>query len=58
MVPATFGEFGISKNPESFAADNYRIYFTDKNRGAVLRLSMDGVTDIAGKGCLTFSLII
>ena len=54
MVPATFGEFGISKNPESFAADNYRIYFTDKNRGAVLRLSMDGVTDIAGKGMSDF----
>lgn len=54
MVPATFGEFGISKNPESFAADNYRIYFTDKNRGAVLRLSMNGVTDIAGKGMSDF----
>lgn len=54
MVPATFGEFGISKNPESFAADNYRIYFADKNRGAVLRLSMNGVTDIAGKGMSDF----
>lgn len=54
MVPATFGEFGISKNPESFAADNYRIYFADKNRGAVLRLSMNGIVNIAGKGMTDF----
>ena len=30
------GDYGISKNPESFAVDNYRAYFTDKQRGAVL----------------------
>lgn len=54
MVPATFGEFGISKNPESFAADNYRIYFADKNRGAVLRLSMNGIVNIADKGMTDF----
>ena len=29
------GEFGISKNPESFAAYGYRKYFTDKNRNTV-----------------------
>ena len=54
MVPATFGEFGIGKNPESFAIDNYRVYFTDKNKGAVLRLSMDGITNIAEKGMSDF----
>ncbi len=27
------GDFGISNNPESFAADNYRVYFTDKQKG-------------------------
>ena len=29
------GEFGISKNPESFAVYGYRKYFTDSNQGAV-----------------------
>jgi hypothetical protein len=41
------GEYGISKNPESFASSSYRAYFTDKQRGAVLRLSMDGITPIS-----------
>jgi len=44
------GEFGISQNPESFASESYRIYFTDKNRGAVLRLSQDGLTPISDAG--------
>lgn len=44
------GEFGISKNPESFASYGFRAYFTDKARGAVLRLSMDGLTDISRNG--------
>ena len=44
------GEYGISKNPESFASHAYRIYFTDKARGAVLRLSRDGLTNIAQNG--------
>ena len=44
------GDYGISKNPESFASDSYRAYFTDKQRGAVLRLSMDGLTPISDAG--------
>ncbi len=44
------GEFGISKNPESFADYGFRLYFTDKSRGTVLRLSRDGLTEIASKG--------
>ena len=44
------GEYGISKNPESFASYGYRVYFTDKNRSAVLRLSGDGLTDISMYG--------
>ncbi len=44
------GDFGISKNPESFAKESYRAYFADKQRGAVLRLSMDGITDISNAG--------
>ena len=44
------GNFGISKNPESFASESYRAYFTDKNRGAVIRLSKDGLTPISSAG--------
>jgi hypothetical protein len=44
------GEYGISKNPESFASESYRVYFTDKVRGAVVRLSKDGLTPISMYG--------
>jgi len=44
------GDYGISKNPESFSKESYRAYFTDKQRGAVLRLSMDGLTPISNAG--------
>ena len=44
------GEFGISKNPESFASESFRMYFTDKQRGKVLRLSGDGITPISSVG--------
>ena len=48
------GDYGISKNPESFAKESYRAYFTDKQRGAVLRLSMDGLTAISDAGMKNF----
>ena len=44
------GEYGISKNPESFASESYRAYFTDKVRGSVMRLSRDGLTAISDAG--------
>jgi hypothetical protein len=44
------GEFGISKNPESFASEAYRAYFTDRVRGSVMRLSIDGLTPISNHG--------
>ncbi len=44
------GDYGISNNPESLAFDQYRMYFTDKQRGAVLRLSRDGLTPISNIG--------
>ena len=44
------GEFGISQNPESFASESYRLYFTDRARGAVMRLSKDGLTPISNHG--------
>ena len=48
-IPFT-GEYGISTNPESFASESYRVYFTDKIRGAVMRLSKDGLTPISMYG--------
>jgi len=44
------GEFGISRNPESFAVYGYRKYFTDRDRNAILRLSIDGITEISNYG--------
>ena len=44
------GEYGISKNPESFAIYAFRKYFVDRNRNAVLRLSHDGITEISEYG--------
>ena len=49
VLPFT-GDYGISKNPESFAKESYRAYFTDAKKGAVLRLSKDGITPISDKG--------
>lgn len=48
------GNFGISKNPESFAVYGYRKYFTDKNRNAVMRLSQDGLTEISNYGMIDY----
>tara|TARA_R110002012_G_scaffold15064_4_gene60869 strand:- start:1061 stop:10450 length:9390 start_codon:yes stop_codon:yes gene_type:complete len=44
------GEYGISKNPESFVSEAYRAYFSDQTRGVVLRLSKDGLTPISDHG--------
>ena len=44
------GEFGISTNPESFASFGFRSYFVDKSRGAIMRLSRDGLTKISSNG--------
>ena len=48
------GEFGISKNPESFSQFGYRVYFTDRARGSVLRLSNDGIEEISRYGMEDF----
>jgi hypothetical protein len=48
------GNYGISKNPESFAIKGIRKYFTDKNKGLVLRLSRDGITEISQYGMKNF----
>ena len=54
QIQAFSGNFGISKNPESFAVYGYRKYFTDKERNAVLRLSMDGISEISNYGMYDF----
>lgn len=41
------GEFGIGTHPESFAVYGFAKYFVDTFRGAVLRLSNDGLTKIS-----------
>ena len=48
------GEYGISRNPESFAIYGTRKYFTDANRGVVMRLSQDGLTEISKNGMQDF----
>ena len=48
------GDYGISKNPESLAFDSYRMYFTDMQRGAVLRLSGNGITPISDVGMKSY----
>ena len=41
------GNYGINKNPESFASYGNRMYFVDIQRGVVLRLANDGFTPIS-----------
>ena len=48
------GEYGISRDPYSFAQFGRRKYFTDKNRNVVLRLSDNGLTEISGYGMTDF----
>ena len=50
IIPDTFGKYGIGTNPESFAVYGYRIYFTDRNRNTVCRLSGDGIEEISRYG--------
>jgi hypothetical protein len=54
QVQAYLGEYGISKNPESFAVYGFQKYFTDQDRGVVLRLSRDGITEISQYGMIDY----
>lgn len=40
------GENGIGKNPESFALNDYQVYYANPLKGTMQRLSMDGVEPI------------
>jgi len=46
--------YGISKNPESFAFYTHRAYFTDRKNGVVVRHSMDGMEAISDYGMKDF----
>jgi len=48
------GEYGIGTDPESFAVNGYRKYFTDRSQNVVCRLSMDGITVISSYGMTDF----
>ena len=48
------GEYGISKNPESFAFDANNVYFMDSKRGCVCRLGADGINEISMAGMRKF----
>jgi len=54
QIQAYAGNYGISRDPLSFAVYGYRKYFTDKDRNAVLRLSQDGLTEISEYGMVDF----
>ena len=53
MVPYA-GEYGISRDPGSFAIHGTRKYYTDKDRNTVCRLSRDGVTEINRYGMFDY----
>jgi len=48
------GEYGISRNPESFAVYGYQKFFTDADKGAVLMLSSNGINEISSFGMYDF----
>jgi hypothetical protein len=48
------GEYGISKNPESFAQYGYNIYFADKNKNVILELGRSGLNEISSFGMKNF----
>lgn len=46
------GEYGIGDHPESIATNANRIYHLDAENGALLRLSVDGYTEISKQGMI------
>ena len=48
------GEYGIGKNPESFAQYGYNQYFADKNNNVILELNRSGITEISAFGMKNF----
>jgi hypothetical protein len=48
------GDFGISKNPESFASYGASVFFTDASRGMVLKLDNQGIEPISFVGMKSY----
>ena len=48
------GDFGIGFEPTSFASYANRMYFVDRARGSVIRISTDGITQISEIGMSDF----
>jgi len=54
-TPSAFeGNFGISKDPSSFATYGYFKYFTDRDRGVVMQLGPNGLTEISNFGMIDY----
>jgi len=54
-TPSPFeGNFGISRDPGSFAVYGYNKYFTDKDRSAVLKLGPSGIEQISNMGMIDY----
>ena len=54
QVVSYAGEYGIGENPESFAYYAGRKYFACVNKGVILRLSRDGITEISNYGMRSY----
>jgi hypothetical protein len=54
QIQAYAGNYGISRNPESFAVYGYRKYFVDASQNVVCRLSQDGITEVSDYGMSAF----
>lgn len=48
------GEFGVSRHPFSVVLWGGRVYFVDERRGAVCRLSQDGIEQISDFGMVDY----
>jgi len=54
-TPSAFeGNWGISRDPSSFAVYGYNKYFVDKDRSAVLKLGANGITEISKNGMIDY----
>ena len=53
-IAAYPGQFGISRNPQSFASFGFSRFFADRNRGAILILNQQGISEISQAGMSDF----
>lgn len=54
-TPSPFeGNFGISEDPTSFATYGYFKYFTDRDRGVVMQLGPNGLSEISNFGMIDY----